>query len=142
MALHYRNAFLRGFKAAALKAADFFGHDDVLYPLENMATGKLRLSILWEWIHKGPTLTEADAGTGCAAGDPFTPALFARLLDKEYAKLRQAGNRDVHDDSKETTLPIARAIVQTYVESDIKAPWYVDLLNPNLGVAQLAAAEQ
>ena len=28
---------------------------------------------------------------------------------------RRAGNRDVHDDSKETTLPIAREIVETYV---------------------------
>ena len=60
---------------------------------------------------------------------------------EEYAKLRKAGNRDVHDDSKDTTLPIARAIVQTYVQSDIKAPWYVDLLNLNLGVEQLAEAE-
>jgi len=141
VALQYGNAFLRGFQAAALKPADFFGNDDVLYLMEDMATGEIRLSILWEWIHKGAVLTEADAGTGCAAGDPFTPALFARLLDEEYAKLRQAGNRDVHDDSKETTLPIARAIVQTYVQSDIKAPWYVDLLNLNLGVEQLAEAE-
>ncbi len=142
VALQYGNAFLRGFQAAALKPADFFGNDDVLYLMEDMATGEIRLSILWEWIHKGATLTEADAGTGCAAGDAFTPALFARLLEEEYAKLRQAGNRDVHDDSKETTLPIARAIVQTYVQSDLKAPWYVDLLNLNLGVEKLSEAEQ
>ncbi len=141
VALQYGNAFLRGFQAAALKPADFFGNDDVLYLMEDMATGEIRLSILWEWIHKGAVLTEADAGTGCAEGAPFTPALFARLLEEEYAKLRKAGNRDVHDDSKDTTLPIARAIVQTYVQSDIKAPWYVDLLNLNLGVEQLAEAE-
>lgn len=142
VALQYGNAFLRGFQAAALKPADFFGNDGVLYLMEDMATGEIRLSILWEWIHKGAVLTEADAGTGCAAGAPFTPALFARLLEEEYAKLRQAGNRDVHDDSKDTTLPIARAIVQTYVGSDIKAPWYVDLLNLNLGVDQLSVAER
>jgi len=142
VALQYGNAFLRGFQAAALKPADFFGNDDVLYLMEDMATGEIRLSILWEWIHKGATLTEADAGTGCAAGDPFTPALFARLLEEEYAKLRGAGNRDVHDDSKDTTLPIARAIVQTYVQSELKAPWYVDLLNLNLGVEQLSEAER
>ncbi|MCE1203069.1 MAG: hypothetical protein LWW79_00445 [Holophagaceae bacterium] len=142
VALQYGNAFLRGFQAAALKPADFFGNDDVLYLMEDMATGEIRLSILWEWIHKGATLTEADAGTGCAAGDPFTPALFARLLEEEYAKLRRAGNRDVHDDSKDTTLPIARAIVRTYVQSDLKAPWYVDLLNLNLGVEQLSEAER
>ena len=142
VALQYGNAFLRGFQAAALKPADFFGNDDVLYLMEDMATGEIRLSILWEWIHKGATLTEADAGTGCAAGDAFTAALFARLLEEEYAKLRQARNKDVHDDSKDTTLPIARAIVETYVGSDIKAPWYVDLLNLNLGVEKLAEAEQ
>jgi len=142
VALQYGNAFLRGFQAAALKPADFFGNDDVLYLMEDMATGEIRLSILWEWIHKGAVLTEADAETGCAAGAPFTSALFARLLEEEYAKLRRAGNRDVHDDSKDTTLPIARAIVQTYVQSETKAPWYVDLLNLNLGVASLAEAEQ
>jgi malate synthase len=142
VALQYGNAFLRGFQAAALKPADFFGNDDVLYLMEDMATGEIRLSILWEWIHKGATLTEADAETGCAAGAAFTPALFARLLEEEYAKLRKAGNKDVHDDSKDTTLPIARAIVQTYVASEIKAPWYVDLLNLNLGLDGLAAAEK
>ncbi|HJW43874.1 MAG TPA: hypothetical protein VJ463_05435 [Geothrix sp.] len=142
VALQYGNAFLRGFQAAALKPADFFGNDDVLYLMEDMATGEIRLSILWEWIHKGARLTEADPETGCAAGDAFTPALFARLLEEEYAKLRKASNRDVHDDSKDTTLPIARAIVQTYVQSGIKAPWYVDLLNLNLGVESLGEAER
>ncbi|WP_306591515.1 hypothetical protein [Geothrix sp. 21YS21S-4] len=141
VALQYGNAFLRGFQAAALKPADFFGNDDVLYLMEDMATGEIRLSILWEWLHKGAAFTEADAGTGVAAGDRLTPALFARLLEEEYAKLRAAGNRDVHDDSKDTTLPIARAIVKTYVQSGVKAPWYVDLLNLNLGVEGLAEAE-
>src|SRR5512133_1773196 len=142
VALQYGNAFLRGFQAAALKPADFFGNDDVLYLMEDMATGEIRLSILWEWIHKGATLTEADAGTGCATGAPFTLELFAQLLEEEYAKLLKASNKDVHDDSKATTLPIARAIVQTYVQSKIKAPWYVDLLNLNLGLEDLAEAEQ
>ena len=53
VALQYGNAFGRGFQAAALKPADFFGNDDVLYLMEDMATGEIRLSILWEWIHKG-----------------------------------------------------------------------------------------
>ena len=139
--LQYGNAFLRGFQAAALKPADHFGNDDVLYLMEDMATGEIRLSILWEWIHKGATLTEADSATGSAAGDPFTPALFARLLEEEYTKLRKASNRDVHDDSKDTTLPIAKAIVRTYVQSDVKAPWYIDLLNLNLGLDDLEIAE-
>ena len=99
------------------------------------------MSILWEWIHKGAVLTEADAETGCAEGAPFTQALFTRLLEEEYAKLLKAGNRDVHDDSKGTTLPIARAIVETYVQSPLKAPWYVDLLNINLGLDDLHIAQ-
>ena len=41
--------------------------------------------------------------------------LFARLLDEEYDKLLRAASKDVHDDSKVTTLPIAREIVNTYV---------------------------
>ncbi|WP_243316775.1 hypothetical protein [Geothrix paludis] len=141
VALQYGNAFLRGFQAAALKPADFFGNDDVLYLMEDMATGEIRLSILWEWLHKGAAFTEADAATGTAVGDTLTPALFARLVDEEYAKLRKASNRDVHDDSKDTTLPVARAIVQAYVNSPVKAPWYVDLLNLNLGVERLPEAE-
>ena len=52
VALQYGNAFGRGFQAAALKPADFFGNDDVLYLMEDMATGEIRLSILWEWVHK------------------------------------------------------------------------------------------
>jgi malate synthase len=140
VALQYGNAFGRGFQAAALKPADFFGNDDVLYLMEDMATGEIRLSILWEWLHKGATLTEDDPATAVKAGDAFTPALFARLLDEEYAKLRAASNRDVHDDSKETTLPIAREIVARYVTEPVKAPWYVDLLNLNLDNDDLGEA--
>ncbi|MEX1184936.1 MAG: malate synthase [Gemmatimonadota bacterium] len=130
--LQYGNAFAQGFQAAALKPADFFGNDDVLYLMEDMATGEIRLSILWEWLHKRAPLLEDDAATGVSAGDAFTPELFQRLLDEEYVKLRKASNRDVHDDSKATTLPIAREIVETYVTSDVKVPWYIDLLNINL----------
>jgi malate synthase len=140
VALQYGNAFGQGMQAAALKPADFFGNDDVLYLMEDMATGEIRLSILWEWLHKGARLTETDGATGAAQGDAFTADLFARLLEEEYAKLRAAGNRDVHDDSKATTLPIAREIVQTYVTSPVKAPWYVDLLNLNLDNHDLANA--
>src|SRR4029079_10463579 len=87
VALQYGNAFGQGFQAAALKPADFFGNDDVLYLMEDMATGEIRLSILWEWLHKGAALTEDDAATGAKAGTPFTAALFDRLLDEEYRKL-------------------------------------------------------
>ena len=46
----------------------------------------------------------------------------------------------MHDDSKETTLPIAREIVETYVAEPVKLPWYIDLLNITLGVTDLATA--
>jgi malate synthase len=132
VALQYGNAFLQGYQAAALKPADFFGNDDVLYLMEDMATGEIRLSILWEWLHKGARMSDADAATGTAAGDVFSPTLLDRLLDEEYGKLLKASSKDVHDDSKSTTLPIARDIVTTYVGESAKAPWYVDLLNLNL----------
>jgi malate synthase len=141
VALQYGNAFGQGLQAAALKPADFFGNDDVLYLMEDMATGEIRLSILWEWLHKGATLT-ADDPIGVKEGTRFTAALFSRLLVEEYDKLLQAGNRDVHDDSKTTTLPIAREIVETYVTDATKLPWYVDLLNINLNNHDLTEAKR
>ena len=142
VALQYGNAFGQGFQAAALKPADFFGNDDVLYLMEDMATGEIRLSILWEWLHKQARFTDGDEATGVGAGDAFSAALFERLLDEEYDKLLAARDRDVHDDSKTTTLPIARAIVKAYVAADTKAPWYIDLLNLNLDAHDLGVARQ
>ena len=72
--------------------------------------------------------------------DVVTPEIFRRLLAEEYEKLRRADDRDVHDDSKDTTLPIARAIAEAYVLDDTKAPWYIDLLNINLDNHDLATA--
>ena len=141
VALQYGNAFGRGYQAAALKPADFFGNDDVLYLMEDMATGEIRLSILWEWLHKGGQLTDDDPALGIRAGNVFTRELLDRLLEEEYAKLRAASNRDVHDDSKETTLPIARAIAEAYLTSNVKPPWYIDLLNLNLDNHDLAVAK-
>ena len=142
VAIQYGNAFGQGMQAAALKAADFFAKDDVLYLMEDMATGEIRLSILWEWLHKGAQLTADDPETGSKAGDVFSAALFKRLLAEEYDKLRRASNRDVHDNSKDTTLPIAREIVETYVTDAVKLPWYIDLLNINLGVNDVAEARR
>ncbi len=122
--LQYANAFGQGLQAAALKPADFFGDDDVLYLMEDMATGEIRLSILWEWVHKG-AMTVQD---------------FGRLLGEEYEKLQRADNRDVHDDSKQTTLPIARAIVDRYVREPVKLPWFIDLLNLTLDTTDRAEA--
>jgi malate synthase len=142
VALQYGNAFGQGMQAAALKPADFFGNDDVLYLMEDMATGEIRLSILWEWLHKRATLTAPDESTGAREGDRLTPELFERLLVEEYEKLQRAGNRDVHDNSKQTTLPIAREIVQAYVLDAVKLPWYIDLLNITLGRHDLAEARR
>ncbi len=134
VALQYGNAFLQGYQAAALKPADFFADEGVLYLMEDMATGEIRLSILWEWLHKQALLTADDPATGSRSGDPVTADLIARLLTEEYAKLVAASNRDVHDDSKTTTLPIARDIVKTYLAEPTKLPWFIDLLNVCLDV--------
>jgi malate synthase len=107
-----------------------------------MATGEIRLSILWEWLHKGASLTAGDDESGARAGDPFTRELFAKLLEQEYEKLQKASNRDVHDVSKRTTLPIAREIAQVYVMDDVKLPWYIDLLNINLNNSDLNEARR
>jgi malate synthase len=105
-----------------------------------MATGEIRLSILWEWVHKGARLTAGDEAAGVREGDPFTQELCTRLIAEEYEKLQRASNRDVHDDSKTTTLPVAREIVETYIAQPIKLPWYVDLLNITLDSPSLDTA--
>ncbi|WP_121357329.1 aldolase/citrate lyase/malate synthase family protein [Flavisolibacter nicotianae] len=142
VALQYGNAFGQGMQAAALKPADFFGNDDVLYLMEDMATGEIRLSILWEWVHKGARLTDDDAETGAKAGDVFSAALFEKLLQEEYGKLLKANTKDVFDSSKTTTLPISREIANTYVLSAFKVPWFIDLLNINLNNEDLETAKE
>ena len=110
--------------------------------MEDAATGEIRLSILWEWLHKGGKLNEADKETKVKAGDTFTAELFERLLDEEYEKLLKAKDKDVHDDSKPTTLPIAKEIVRAYVMDEVKTPWYIDLLNINLNNYDLDTAKE
>src|SRR5262249_12127778 len=142
VAMQYGNAFGQGLQAAALKPADYFGNEDILYLMEDMATGEIRLSILWEWLHKNAKLTADDAEVGVKAGDTFTSELCLRLIEEEYQKLRKASNRDVHDNSKNTTLPIALEIVKTYVLDEQKLPWYIDLLNINLDNYDLTEARR
>ena len=142
VALQYGNAFGQGFQAAALKPADFFGDDNIMYLMEDMATGEIRLSILWEWIHKGAKLTQDDATTGSKTGDTFSVDLFRKLLEEEYEKLQAAKDKDVHNDSKGTTLPISEGIVGTYVLDELKTPWYIDLLNINLNNHDLGIAKE
>ncbi len=142
VAIQYGNAFGQGMQAAALKPADFFSNDDILYLMEDMATGEIRLSILWEWLHKGAILTEDDHETGIKAGDIFSKSLYKKLIEQEYKKLLAADNKDVYDSSKTTTLPIAREIANVYILSDVKAPWFIDLLNINLNNADLEIARK
>ena len=142
VALQYGNAFLQGFQAAALKPADFFGNEDVLYLMEDMATGEIRVSVLWEWVHKQAKLTEADDETGIKAGDVFTKDLFERLLVEEYQKLLKASSKDVHENSKRTTLPISKLIVERFVLDQTKSPWFIDLLNLNLNNDDYSVAQE
>ena len=72
----------------------------------------------------------------------MTRDLFERLLVEEYVKLREADSRDVHDESKDTSLPVAKAIVEAYVLEPVKAPWYIDLLNLNLNTYDLDVAKR
>jgi malate synthase len=142
VAIQYGNAFAQGMQAAALKAADDFGNDDILYLMEDMATGEIRLSIVWEWVHKGAVFTEDDAETGIKKGDKFSYDLLKKLIDEEYAKLLNADNKDVYDASKITTLPIAREIAEIYVFNEFKIPWFIDLLNINLNNQDLGEARK
>lgn len=142
VALQYGNAFGQGMQAAALKPADFFGNDDILYLMEDMATGEIRLSILWEWVHKRAVITEDDPGTGITAGTAFSETLFKQLLEEEYDKLLKAGGKDVYEESKNSTLPVSREIVLTYVLNETKLPWFIDLLNINLNNTNLKVASE
>ncbi len=142
VALQYGNAFGQGMQAAALKPADFFGNDDILYLMEDMATGEIRLSILWEWVHKGAIITQDDPSTGIKAGDVFSEKLFDKLLVEEYEKLLKAPAKDVFELSRTTTLPISKEIVAFYVCNEIKMPWFIDLLNINLNNTNLEVAKK
>jgi len=142
VAMQYGNAFLQGMQAAALKPADFFGNDDILYLMEDMATGEIRLSILWEWVHKGAVITADDPETNVTAGAVFDASLFERLLAEEFEKLVRADDKDVHENSKTSTLPISRHIAFRYVLDTIKAPWFIDLLNINLNNNNLTVARE
>lgn len=142
VALQYGNAFLQGFQAAALKPADFFDDDNILYLMEDMATGEIRVSVLWEWLHKSGKLTEADQSLWVGEGDVFDLKLFRQLLDEEYEKLLQADTKDVHENSKHTTLPISKLIVERFVTDEVKAPWFIDLLNLNLNNKRLGTAQE
>ena len=142
VALQYGNAFCEGLQAAALKPADFFGNDDILYLMEDMATREIRMSILWEWIHKKARLNEDDPDTGLKSGDTFSLEIFNRLMKEEFQKLLDAQDKDVHEKSKTSTLPIVKEIVNCYILEETKIPWYIDLLNINLNNTNFEMAKE
>ena len=55
--------------------------------MEDMATGEIRVSILWEWLHKAAALTEGDPTS--ASGGHCSRRAVRPLLDEEYAKLQR-----------------------------------------------------
>jgi malate synthase len=67
---------------------------------------------------------------------------FQQLLEEEYDKLLKANTRDVHDSSKDTTLPVAKEIAKVYVTEQQKIPWFIDLLNINLNNDDLGTARE
>ena len=143
--LQYGNAFGRGFQAAALKPADFFGNDDVLYLMEDMATGEIRLSILWEWLHKGAKLTEDDSETGHEGGrrgsDGESVGALARGRVCEAAAKRAIVTCTMTLRALRCRL-LARSWKHMFQTSPCKPPWYIDLLNLNLNNHDLAEARE
>ena len=109
--------------------------------MEDMATGEIRLSILWEWLHKSAALT-ADDDIGVKAGDRSRRSCARGSSPRSTTSCSRPAIEDVHDVSKHTTLPIAREIVETYVMDPIKLPWYIDLLNINLDNHDLTEAKR
>ena len=139
--LQYGNAFGQGFQAAALKPADFFGNDDVLYLMEDMATGEIRLSILWEWLHKGAPFTEDDPRHGRprrATRSPRAVRAPARRGVREAARRRQPRRPRRLEDDDAADRPRDRRGLRRRAAS--KPPWYIDLLNLNLDNHDLARA--
>lgn len=142
VAMQYGNAFAQGFQAAALQPGEDFQDRSVLYLMEDAATGEIRMSILWEWIHKNARFTHDDEQGGVKRGDLIDARLVNRIIETEFDLLQKADPRNVHEKSKYTTLPVVRMIIHRYLESERKIPWYIDLLNLCLHVTEPEAAEK
>lgn len=142
VAMQYGNAFAQGYQAAALKPAEDFGDRSVLYLMEDAATGEIRMSILWEWIHKHARFTRRDEHGRVQRGDAVDASLVRSIIDQEFERLQQADPKDVHQESKSSTLPVVRKIMLRYLESERKVPWYIDLLNICLHVEDPVKADK
>ena len=123
--MQYGNAFGQGMQAAALKPADFFGNDDVLYLMEDMATGEIRLSILWEWLHKTRALTEDDRGDRREGGRPVHAAdLFCRACcARNTTSCRAPATATCTTTRRRRRCPSRGEIADVYVLGARKLPW-------------------
>ena len=116
---------------------------DVNAPQTDGATA-LHWAVYRDDLEAADLLIRAGSNVKAANRTGATPLAMASLYGHTamIEKLLKAGNRDVHEVSKSTTLPIAREIVETYVMDPMKLPWYIDLLNINLGNHGLAEAKR
>ena len=101
--------------------------------MEDMATGEIRLSILWEWLHKGAALTaDDDSGrasrrvtrsrSSCSSGcSPRNTTSSGRRATATCTSLEDDDAADRARDRRD--LP----------HGPRKLPWYIDLLNITLG---------
>jgi len=140
--MQYKLNVLTGQGAASIKPADDFLDPSVPYLMEDRATDEGRGAGLRKKFKVGVQFTEDDQGTGIKAGDRLTPELFNRLLAEEYSKLEQAPDRIVHDNVKDSILPITRSALEKFVTSDVPIPWSVDLEGVVLGVTDPVQAGQ
>ena len=135
VALQYGNAFGQGLQAAALKPADFFGNDDVLYLMEDMATGEIRLSILWEWLHKGGDAHGGRPGRRRQGGRRVhrgaVPPAAGRGVRQAAGGGQPRRPRQLEDDDAADRAGDRRHLR----DGAAKLPWYIDLLNINLNNA-------
>ncbi|HTL69657.1 MAG TPA: phosphoenolpyruvate carboxykinase (GTP) [Candidatus Eisenbacteria bacterium] len=137
--VQYANAYLVNKAAVAIKPAADFADDNILYLMEDMATGEIRLKALREWLAKQAVI----GGAGPLAGQVLTPQIFSRLLDEEYQRLlAEPDDKKVNAATKTTTLPVAREIVERYVLAPVTMPWLVDLLNAALEAPDPATASR
>ena len=119
--------------------------ENLLEELEQFSVGldHTLVELAFAWLLYNQQVSSVIAGASTPEQlDANAKAAELHLTAEEMEKLRRASNRDVYDDSKATTLPIAGAIVEAYIQADAKMPWYIDLLNINLDNFDLASAQQ
>jgi malate synthase len=94
VALRYLEAWLGRFGAAAI--------DNLM---EDTATAEISRSQLWQWTHNGVSLED---------GTPITTDYVRRIVEEEYARLRQGAD----DESAVATLNDARSLFERVALND------------------------